>query len=208
MADIESGGGGGKHKGGKAAPKKHSTRVDFTPMVDLGFLLITFFMLTTTMSKPQTMEITFPVDPPKDQKVDVPELDKDRAMTIILGPKDRIFYYFGMDSVNMQTTNYSKDGIRKVLLEKNKEKNPRADSIPILRQQLKTKQITDDVYKQRVISIKSNKGSLVVLIKPTDESRYKNVIDIFDEMSICNIGSYAIVDITDFEKRILKESSQ
>ena len=60
MAAELGGDGGGKHKGGKPKGKKQSTRIDFTPMVDLGFLLITFFMLTTTMSKPQTMEVNLP----------------------------------------------------------------------------------------------------------------------------------------------------
>lgn len=204
MADIESGGGGGHKKGGgKAKPKKHSTRVDFTPMVDLGFLLITFFMLTTTMSKPQTMEITFPVD----EKIeDPPKIDDNRVMTIILDEKDRIFYYFGLESMNFQTTNYSKDGIRKVLLKENRDRNPRVDSIPILKEQVKKKIIEESVYKERVMAIKRQKGSLVVFIKPTDESNYKNVIDIFDEMSICNIGSYSIVDITDVEKKAIAEA--
>lgn len=202
MADIE-GGGGGKHKGGKPKGKKVSTRVDFTPMVDLGFLLITFFMLTTSMNQPKTMEITFPVD--DKEIVDPPKIDEKRVITIILGEENRIYYYYGLESINMLTTNYSKNGIRKILLEKNLEKNPRADSIPILKEQVKTRVITDSVYKARVIDIKKQSGSLIVMIKAKDESSYKNMIDIIDEMSICNIGSYSIVDLQDIEKEILSK---
>jgi biopolymer transport protein ExbD len=62
MAQLNTDSGGGSHKkGGKVKAKKHSTTVDMTPMVDLAFLLLTFFVLTSTFSKPKTMEITFPV---------------------------------------------------------------------------------------------------------------------------------------------------
>ena len=205
MADIESGGGGG-HKGGKKRGKKLSTRVDFTPMVDLGFLLITFFMLTTSMNKPQTMEITFPVDPVEED--DLTKTKASQALTLILGENDRIYYYFGTENIDMKTTNYSSKGIRKLLLEENRKRNSRVDSIPILQQELKEKKITDSVYKVRVGDIKRQAGSLIVLIKPSDDSRYKNVIDILDEMSICNIGSYSIVDIQDLEKKIISEAKQ
>jgi biopolymer transport protein ExbD len=207
MADIE-GGGGGKHKGGKPKSKKVSTRVDFTPMVDLGFLLITFFMLTTSMNKPKTMEITFPVDPDK-EIVEENKIKASQAMTILLGESDRIYYYFGLgdEGIDMQTTNYSRNGIRKVLLEENRKRNPRADSIPILKNEVKTGIISDSVYKSRVSDIKRQKGALIVLIKATDESSYKNMIDIIDEMSICSIGSYSIVDIQEMEKEILSKVS-
>lgn len=205
MADIESGGGGGKHGGGKPKTKKQSTRVDFTPMVDLGFLLITFFMLTTTMSKPKTMEITFPVDK-KDETAPDLTIKESQAFTIILGEKDRIYYYQGMDSVNMQTTNFGPNGIRKILLDANRKLNASVDSIPILKEQVKKGIITDSVYKYRAGMIKNKKGSLIVLIKPSDESRYKNLIDILDEMSICSIGSYSIVEITPLEKKIVSEA--
>ena len=206
MAEIEGGGGGGKHKGGKPKGKKMSTRVDFTPMVDLGFLLITFFMLTTSMNKPQTMEINMPI------KKDVTEEDQTKikesqAMTIILGEKDRIFYYFGITEPKVEVTNFGKDGIRKTLLEENKKRNPvGVDSIAIYKKQLEDNKIKEDVYKRKVARIKGFKDGLIVLIKADDKSKYKNLVDILDEMLICNIGRYAIVDITDIEKELIKSA--
>jgi biopolymer transport protein ExbD len=165
-------------KGKKKGRKKMSTRIDLTPMVDLGFLLVTFFMLTTTFSKPQTMEINLPVKP----KGEVTEeeqnaLKASKAFNIIVDGENKLFWYRGLphEAVEPLTeTNYSAEGIRKVLLERN-----------------------------------STIADMVVLIKPTNEANYKNVVDILDEMNISNIKRYALVDITpdDLEELVkLKES--
>src|SRR6478735_5831935 len=119
MAEIASDGGGGKHKGGKKRGKKMSTRVDFTPMVDLGFLLITFFMLTTSMNKPKTMEINMPV------KEKLPENEQTKvkasqAITLLLTQDNKVVYYFinakTGEPETPQITDYSKGGIRATLL--------------------------------------------------------------------------------------------
>jgi biopolymer transport protein ExbD len=118
LAEKES-----KKKGKKKRRKKMSTRVDMTPMVDLGFLLITFFMLTTTFSKPQTMEINLPVKP-KGEVVEEQEnaLKASKAFNIIVDGENRLFWYVGLPHEALEPlteTNYTADGIRKVLLEKN-----------------------------------------------------------------------------------------
>ena len=118
LAEKES-----KKKGKKKRRKKMSTRVDMTPMVDLGFLLITFFMLTTTFSKPQTMEINLPVKP-KGEVTEEQEnaLKASKAFNIIVDGENRLFWYLGLPHEPLEPlteTNYSADGIRKVLLEKN-----------------------------------------------------------------------------------------
>jgi len=118
LAEKES-----KKKGKKKRRKKMSTRVDMTPMVDLGFLLITFFMLTTTFSKPQTMEINLPVKP-KGEVVEEQEnaLKASKAFNIIVDGENRLFWYLGLPHEPLEPlteTNYTADGIRKVLLEKN-----------------------------------------------------------------------------------------
>src|SRR5664279_1202092 len=95
MAEINTGGGGGHKKGGKVRSKKASTRVDLTPMVDLGFLLITFFMLATTLIKPQTMEISMPSNKKVDQK-DQSEVKASKAITIVMAKNNKVFYYFGI----------------------------------------------------------------------------------------------------------------
>jgi biopolymer transport protein ExbD len=206
MAEIEGGGGGGKHKGGKKRGKKLSTRVDFTPMVDLGFLLITFFMLTTSMNKPQTMEINMPV------KEDKPETESkvkaSQAVTLLLAKDDKVVYYFVNEKTGEpetpQITNYSAGGIRATLLKENKLRNTRLDSIPIYKDMLNKHVITEDQYKDHISDIRSDKNALIVVIKAADKSRYNNLVDILDEMLICNIGRYAVVDITPKEVEMLK----
>ncbi len=206
MAEIEGGGGGGKHKGGKKRGKKLSTRVDFTPMVDLGFLLITFFMLTTSMNKPQTMEINMP-----DKKVDTEDektkVKASQAVTLLLTKDDKVVYYFMQQSGEPGTpmiTDFSPGGVRATLIKENKARNPNIDSIAIYKQQLNIGQIDESTYKGHINQIKGFKDGLIVVIKASDKSKYKNMIDILDEMLICNIGRYAIVDISDVELEMLK----
>ena len=207
MADIEGGGGGGHKKGDKVRSKKQSTRVDFTPMVDLGFLLITFFMLTTSMNKPQTMEINMPVKeelPPEEQQ----KIKASQTITLLLTKDDKIVYYF-VDGVTgepgiPQVTTYSKSGIRKTLIRENRLRNASVDSIPFYKAKYESREINEVEYKKNLGRIQSFKNGLIVIIKADDESKYKNLVDILDEMAICNIGRYAIVDITPVEVEMLK----
>lgn len=198
MAEISSESSGSKKHGKKVKLKKMSTRIDFTPMVDLGFLLITFFMLTTTLSKPQTMEINMPI---KDKNVDSTKIKESIAMTIILSEYDKIYYYFGITDPVIEITNFSNDGIRKILLDKNA---PQVYKIKELKNQLYKKEITEEEYKKKVVEVKSDKDALMVLIKSDDKSKYKNLIDILDEMNITNVGKYAIVDISEVELELIK----
>lgn len=209
MAEIDSGGGGGHKKGKKVRGKKMSTRVDFTPMVDLGFLLITFFMLTTSMNKPQTMEINMPVKDKSLTEEDLTKVKASQAMTILLTKNNKVVYYF----VNQdgqpgtpQVTNFGKGGIRAVLLRENKSRNAAVDSIPIYKKQLQANTISEEVFRAKVAAIKSYKDGLIVIIKADDSSKYKNLVDILDEMNICNIGRYAIVDITPVELEMLSKT--
>ncbi len=201
MAEVNTEG-GGKKKGKKHKTKKQSTRIDLTPMVDLGFLLITFFMLTTTLSKPQTMEINMPV---KDQNAEDTKVKASTAMTVILSKNDRIFYYFGIpeegQELKMEVTNFGDNGIRKLLLEKNA---PQIAAIKPLKAKFENKEITEGEYRKAAIGIKGSPNALVVLIKSDDKSKYKNLVDILDEMNICNIGKYAIVDISPVEQDLIK----
>ncbi len=183
MAELQSGGDGhkGKKRGGVRA-KKMSTRIDMTPMVDLGFLLVTFFILTTTMSKPKAMQVVMP-----DKKViDSTQMSKIReseAMTILLGSNDRIFYYYGQSEPKVEVTYFTK--IRKILIEKNKE-------VLALQQQNGWKPKTATEY-----------NGVYIGIKPTDESKYENLVNMLDEMKIVGIKSYAIIDATPEELEML-----
>jgi len=178
MAELDTSG-GGKKQGGKVRSKKQSTRVDLTAMVDLAFLLITFFMLTTTLAKPQAMDLGMPDkdDKQPDAKLDVAD---NRTMTILLGKDNKLEWYIGLVDKPLSpptVDNYSRTGIRKALIENNKK---------ILAQ-------TGDPKK-----------GLIVLIKPSDKSTYKNMVDILDEMKITNIQTYAIVDVFDQELELMK----
>jgi biopolymer transport protein ExbD len=168
MAEIQGGGGEGGKKGGKIRSKKSSTRIDMTPMVDLAFLLLTFFILTTTLSKPTTMEITMPEKPKPDDKP--PEVNEKKVLTLVLGANDKVYWYVGITEPEAKKVDFSKDGIRKVLIEKKAE-------------------IRD----------------LIVLIKAMDESKYKNMVDILDEITITSIQRFAIVDITPADKEIVRQ---
>jgi len=207
MAEIDTSGGGGK-KDGKVRSKKMSTRVDFTPMVDLAFLLITFFMLTTTLSKPQSMELNMPE---KDvDKQDQQKINDEQAITIMLAKDDKIYYYEGMPPKdgeappNITETSFDPNkGIRKYLLQRNAKV---LNEIKPLRAKLQSGQINEEQYRKSVVEIKKNdtKG-IIVLIKPHKLSKYKNMVDILDEMAICDVPRYAIVDLAPAEQLILDE---
>ena len=165
MAEVQQGGGGGGKKGGKVRAKKQSTKIDMTPMVDLAFLLLTFFILTTTFNKPKTMEVNMP-DKVQDEKEQTKVNEKD-ILNLVLAENDKIFWWVGLEPP-VNTTNYSKDGVRKVLLE-----HTRANE------------------------------KMMVLIKPKDESRYENMVNILDEMDITNTQRFAIVEFSNDDKAII-----
>jgi biopolymer transport protein ExbD len=119
MAELDTSG-GGKHKGGKVRSKKQSTRVDLTAMVDLAFLLITFFIMTTTLAKPKAMDLAMP---DKDEKTkDQLPIAASRSLTLLLGSDDKLEWYLGEPGKSApETIGYGKDGLRKLLVEKSKE---------------------------------------------------------------------------------------
>ncbi|MEX2232358.1 MAG: biopolymer transporter ExbD [Cyclobacteriaceae bacterium] len=167
MAEVTQGGGGGHKKGGKVRAKKQSTKIDMTPMVDLAFLLLTFFLLTTTFNKPKTMEVIMP-DKVKDETEQTKINEKD-ILNLILSEDDKIYWYVGL-TPPVNETNYSSTGVRKILLEHTRA-NPK----------------------------------MMVLIKPEDNSRYENMVNILDEMDITSISRYAIVEYTEDDKTIISE---
>jgi biopolymer transport protein ExbD len=206
MAEIAEGGGGG-HKGGKKRAKKQSTRIDMTPMVDLAFLLLTFFVLTATFSKPKSMELTFPAPPPPDQK----QVEIKKGITFLLSKDDRIFYYEGQfrpvaDDKGAATTlselTFDQGSLHKFLLEKNKEMH---EQIKALTAKHEAKQLADTTYKRLVRERKADKDSYTYLIKTDDQATYKNVIDLIDELNINVVGKYVMVDILKPEFDLVKE---
>lgn len=188
MAEMDTSSSGGKGKHGGTKSKKQSTRVDMTPMVDLGFLLITFFMLTTTMAKPKTMDLIMPKDTEKEEEKN--KVKESTALTILLGKKNQVYYYEGLAqdpnaSANPEffkaTSFANTNGIRDVIIRKR-----------------------DEVAKLR--NGKGQPEDVVVMIKADDGSVYANFVDILDEMAINRIQKYATVDITDQDKQWIKST--
>ncbi|HKR07400.1 MAG TPA: biopolymer transporter ExbD [Bacteroidia bacterium] len=204
MSEVQSapdeGGKKGKHS--KLRAKKSSTHIDMTPMVDLAFLLLTFFMLTTTFSKPKTMEINMPVKPPPDFKA--PEITN--ALTVLLTDKDKIYWYYNAfkpDTTTLQLTDFSPNGIHKMLLDYNKDVY---EKVREQQTRLEKREIADTTYKRLRIEIMGDKKALTVLIKNDDKAKYRNIVDMLDELNIASVGKYAIVDISQPEFDLLKKT--
>ena len=199
--------------GGKKKAKKLAPHIDMTPMVDLMCLLITFFMLTSALSKPKIMEIVLP-EKVTDPNAPPPKIAASRTMNILLGPDDKIYWYTGnvkpeeynnLPPVN--ETDFSPTGIRKLLLERNRALFKKIDLV------------TNEVLTGKlVISQDSLKGSIrqlkkdddtgpIVLIKAYKKANYGNVVDIFDEMNICGVAHYMLVDITFYENTMVEKAA-
>jgi len=197
----------GKQKGGKKKAKKFSTHIDMTPMVDLMCLLITFFMLTTAFSKPKAMEITMP-EKKDDPTVKAPEIQADRTINILISGNNEIYYYFGLADPKLELpklikTDYSKDGIRKILLQRNKIV---FKAVTELRDKvIKGEEVMADSTLTRKIKElkKSDKNAPIILIKADEKAKYKNIVDIIDEMAITTVANYAIVDISPVELQMI-----
>lgn len=204
MAEVQNNEGGGKKKGG-SKQKKISVFVDFTPMVDMNMLLITFFMLCTSLSKPQTMEINMPSNDKDITEEQQSAVKASQAITLLLGGDDKVYYYLGQADYknpnSLTETSYKAAGIRALLLMRNSEA---VEKVKALKQQKLNLKISEEDYTKQVSEIKNGKKTPVVIIKAADEATYKNLIDALDEMQICNIGKYVIDKITEGDKLLLK----
>jgi biopolymer transport protein ExbD len=175
MAEINIPGASGD-KPGVRRSKKLSTRVDLTPMVDLGFLLITFFIFTTSMSSPKAMKLVMPKDAPIDHQTEVPQ---SVALTVVPLKENKLFYYHGELTEALKTnafgvTSYSlTDGLGQIVRN-----------------------------KQAALDRTGKRKDLVLMIKPAPESNYQNLINVLDEMLINDVKRYAVMDLTPEEKDI------
>ena len=198
--------------------KKMNTRVDFTPMVDMMMLLITFFMLCTTLSKPQAMQLTMPSNDKNVQDQDKSATKASHTITLILAGKDKIYHIDGLpkydDPTCLKETTWGKDGIRKVLISHMTEEGiaPVA-KIMLAKQKLDEKKIKynmpDSTYQKELAEIKNGNldgekvPKLTIIIKPLDTASYKNMVDALDEMQICSIGTYVIDKISEDDQKLL-----
>lgn len=176
MAEIITSAGADRHKG-FACSKKLSTRVDLTPMVDLGFLLITFFIFTYHMSTPKTMDLFMPTE-----KGDSSNVGETTALTVLTGDNNTIFYYHGSFDEAMKNglygfTNYSlRDGIGDII---------------------RAKQVALDKIKPGL------RKDMMLIIKPAEATSYENVVNMLDEVMINAVSHYAIVDIGPAERDVM-----
>ena len=185
--------------------------MDMTPMVDLAFLLLTFFILTTTMYRPSTLQISFPVPPEPDQPKP-PPTELDNAITLILTKKDQIFYYLGAFRVlgdpkgpptELTRTDFSK--VRDILVEKNKDAVMRLNKVAT---DYNEKNITEVQFDSLRKEIKGGKLNLKAIIKTDRDAKYRNMIDIVDEMDISGIGSYGVLDSLKVEEQLLLDAQK
>ena len=197
MAQIEGGGDSGSHKKGPGVKKakKLSTRVDMTPMVDLGFLLITFFIFTTTMSSPKALNLNMPKDTKNEEELN--KAKESGALTIMLSKNNAVYYYEGQlapDGSNFKSANFAT--IREEIIKKKKEV-------------MKT-HVHDSNCPKIWAENKGDKNScldrdFVVVIKPDEDATYRNTVDMLDEMTINNVKRYAMIDITPQELEVVRK---
>ena len=201
--------------------KKAHVRVDFTPMVDMLMLLITFFMLCTTLSKPQTMELTMPSNDKNTQDNQKNEAKASESIILYVTADNKIFYGEGIPQYGnsgwLKETTWGNDGIRKIL-----RNHSTANGVkPVTRIELAVKELnadkaknpkmyTDSIYQKRLSEIKGGKlkdgkiPTLTIIIKPSDNASYKNMVDALDEMQILSIGTYVIDKINSDDAKLLK----
>jgi len=184
--------------------------MDMTPMVDLMMLLITFFMLTTSMAKAKVMDITLP-DKITDPNQEAPKISASRTLNIILGPENKIFWYPGgvkPEEYNnlppLMETDFSPKGVRQLLLERNRALFRK---IADFKQQVITGKIdiSQDSLAGAIRSLKNvDDTGPIVLIKAYKAANYGNFVDILDEMNICGIARYTFVDIAWYEEKMVE----
>jgi biopolymer transport protein ExbD len=206
----------------KSRQKKSQTRVDFTPMVDMMMLLITFFMLCTSLAKPQTMELSMPTNDKNLEDQDKSVTKASYTITIYVTANNQIHYVEGMpkydDPTCLKKTTWGKDGIRKVLITHVTEDGTQPiQQVMLAKAKLDKKKhenpkFTQQMYDDELRKIKAGEidgdkiQTMTIIIKATDNASYLNVIDALDEMQICSVGKYVIDKITPDDLKLLEEA--
>lgn len=202
--------------------KKVQTRVDFTPMVDMMMLLITFFMLCTSLSKPQSMQLTMPSNDKNIQDQDRSAAKASQTITLYLAGNDQIYYIPGIPEYDnpscLKKTTWGAKGIRDVLINHKTEdgytpvKNIKASKALLDAERAKDKSMPDSVYNKRLDEIKKGNlptgkvPTLTIIIKALDTASYKNLVDALDEMQICAIGKYVIDKVNPDDLRLMDKA--
>lgn len=202
MAEIIGGGGGG----GKKGAKKGSAKIDMTPMVDLAFLLLTFFVLAATLAKPKVLEIIYPKE--TKEETETTKLKFDLATTLLLGENENeVFYYSGVykpDTTELILTDFSAEGFRKIMLEKNTTIN---DQVNQLKAKRESGEINDQQYEEAYSKVVGADNAPFVIIKTIGKTKFKNVINAIDELNICNVRKRAIQDMAESEAIAVRQKA-
>lgn len=204
MAQIQDDG-GGDSKGKKRKKSGGLPHIDMTPMVDLGFLLLTFFVMTSTFSKAKIMKVIYPAKPTTETPP--PSTRVNNALTFLLS-KDAIYYYDGEfysegNNKGHEPTVLTKTdiaGVRTLLAERNKYV---IDQKKIYAQQLYDNKIADTAFVNKMTEAQKDKRAVKVLIKTDNKALTGAFIDMMDECMIADIGTYTHVDITPDELKLL-----
>ena len=208
---------------GKSKQKKMNVRVDFTPMVDMMMLLITFFMLCTSLAKPQTMELSMPSNDKNLTDQDKTVTKESYTITFYCTADNQLYYVAGQvkpeDPKCLKKTTWGAKGIRSVIFNHQTEDGTQpAKTVMEAKARLDkekdnpNKKMPDSIYNQRLAQIKAGIidgqkiNTLTIIIKATDNSTYKNLVDALDEMQICSIGKYVIDKVNDNDLKLLKEN--
>ena len=202
--------------------KKMNVRVDFTPMVDMMMLLITFFMLCTSLAKPQTMELSMPSNDKNQTDEDKSVAKASYTITMYVGANNQIYYVAGIpkydDPTCLKKTTWGKDGIRKVLITHVTEDGTQpVQQVMLAKAKLDEKKVQnpnmpDSIYNKELSKIKGGEidgqkiSTMTIIIKSTDQAAYQNVIDALDEMQLCSIGKYVIDKINPDDQKLLDKA--
>ena len=207
----------------KQRQKKQQTRVDFTPMVDMMMLLITFFMLCTTLAKPQTMELSMPTNDKNLSDQDKSVTKASYTITMYVTADNQIYYIAGLpkydDPTCLKKTTWGKDGIRKVLISHVTEDGTQpVQQVMLAKAKLDEKKLNepnfpDTLYNSELSKIKAGDlgngqkiSTMTIIIKATDKASYKNLIDALDEMQLCSIGKYVIDKVNPDDQKLLDKA--
>ncbi len=202
--------------------KKIDVRVDFTPMVDMMMLLITFFMLCTSLSKPQTMNLTMPSNDKNVSDDDKTATKASQTITIYVAANNKVYHVDGIPNYSdpscLKETSWGSQGLRKVLINHVTEEGINPVGI-IMNAKAKLDKdradhpdkYTDETYNKALDQIKNGVvdgqkiPTMTIIIKATDESTYKNLVDALDEMQICSVGKFVVDKLNPDDKALLEK---
>ncbi len=232
MAEVQQNNSG---SGKKGAQKKMTIRVDFTPMVDMNMLLITFFMLCTTMIKSQTLNIALPSNEKVQNEENMSQASAEDAVTIIIDAKrkpgsftpdtvngrviNELYYYDGKPCNGEAVTTAENNNLKKAdfVGSKDEAKDIRRiiqernkdvwKKIELLKKDFRDGKITQEQFDVKAKEVRKDESlkKPVIIIKSTPEASYGALVEMLDEMQINSVSKYQIDNMTRMDSTMLIE---